>query len=214
MRQEVSKRCWKISTNRLAWCRIATNTHFVKTQLWTAIKWGMLELMISLSAFFLCLPLSIVMTTCSTFFALGMMPLLLYLYSRGIYDGSLKDKVPYGGIVISLILILIPCTIGIILKSKRPQYVRYVTKVRTWGSRQRVRTPPSQQWMAWAKSFGLFVSVSLLKKKKKSLLLIQPTSWDFNAHEYFLTVSRKKRKPPHTTYNHFDNKIKLLSCTY
>ncbi|DAA25095.1 hepatic sodium/bile acid cotransporter [Bos indicus] len=72
--------------------------------------------------------LSIVMTTCSTFFALGMMPLLLYLYSRGIYDGSLKDKVPYGGIMISLILILIPCTIGIILKSKRPQYVRYVTK--------------------------------------------------------------------------------------
>lgn len=83
------------------------------------------------------------MTTCSTFFALGMMPLLLYLYSRGIYDGSLKDKVPYGGIMISLILILIPCTIGIILKSKRPQYVRYVTKVRTWGSGQGVRTPPS-----------------------------------------------------------------------
>ncbi|XP_059954014.1 hepatic sodium/bile acid cotransporter [Mesoplodon densirostris] len=72
--------------------------------------------------------LSIVMTTCSTFFALGMMPLLLYIYSRGIYDGTLKDKVPYGGIMISLILILIPCTIGIILKSKRPQYVRYVTK--------------------------------------------------------------------------------------
>ncbi|KAJ8794576.1 hypothetical protein J1605_018871 [Eschrichtius robustus] len=73
--------------------------------------------------------LSIVMTTCSTFFALGMMPLLLYIYSRGIYDGTLKDKVPYGAIIISLILILIPCTIGIILKSKRPQYVPYVTKV-------------------------------------------------------------------------------------
>lgn len=83
------------------------------------------------------------MTTCSTFFALGMMPLLLYLYSRGIYDGSLKDKVPYGGIVISLFLILIPCTIGIILKSKRPKYVPYVTKVRSWGSGQGVRTPPS-----------------------------------------------------------------------
>ncbi|XP_008583625.1 PREDICTED: sodium/bile acid cotransporter, partial [Galeopterus variegatus] len=70
----------------------------------------------------------IVMTTCSTFFALGMMPLLLYVYSRGIYEGDLKDKVPYGGIVISLILVLIPCTIGIILKSKRPQYVPYVIK--------------------------------------------------------------------------------------
>uniref|UniRef100_A0A8C3WK11 Hepatic sodium/bile acid cotransporter n=1 Tax=Catagonus wagneri TaxID=51154 RepID=A0A8C3WK11_9CETA len=72
--------------------------------------------------------LSIMMTTCSTFLALGMMPLLLYLYSRGIYDGTLQDKVPYGGIVISLILILIPCTIGIILNAKRPQYVRYITK--------------------------------------------------------------------------------------
>ncbi|XP_012511609.1 PREDICTED: sodium/bile acid cotransporter [Propithecus coquereli] len=72
--------------------------------------------------------LSIVMTTCSTFFALGMMPLLLYIYSRGIYAGEVKDKVPYGSIMISLILVLIPCTIGIVLKSKRPQYVSYVTK--------------------------------------------------------------------------------------
>ncbi|XP_004426350.1 PREDICTED: sodium/bile acid cotransporter [Ceratotherium simum simum] len=72
--------------------------------------------------------LSIVMTTCSTFFALGMMPLLLYVYSRGIYEGDLKDKVPYGGIVISLILVLIPCTIGIFLNAKRPQYARYIVK--------------------------------------------------------------------------------------
>nr|XP_001500613.1 sodium/bile acid cotransporter [Equus caballus] len=72
--------------------------------------------------------LSIVMTTCSTFFALGMMPLLLYVYSRGIYEGDLKDKVPYGGIVISLILVLIPCTIGIFLNAKRPQYARYMVK--------------------------------------------------------------------------------------
>ncbi|PNJ27993.1 SLC10A1 isoform 2 [Pongo abelii] len=47
---------------------------------------------------------------------------------RGIYDGDLKDKVPYRGIVISLVLVLIPCTIGIVLKSKRPQYMRYVIK--------------------------------------------------------------------------------------
>lgn len=78
-------------------------------------------------------PTSIVMTTCSTFCALGMMPLLLYLYTRGIYDGDLKDKVPYGRIILSLVPVLIPCTIGIILKSKRPQYMRYVIKVRTWG---------------------------------------------------------------------------------
>lgn len=78
--------------------------------------------------------LSIMMTTCSTFCALGMMPLLLFIYSKGIYDGDLKDKVPYGGIMLSLVMILIPCTIGIFLKSKRPQYVPYIKKVRWWGS--------------------------------------------------------------------------------
>ncbi|XP_020860495.1 hepatic sodium/bile acid cotransporter [Phascolarctos cinereus] len=72
--------------------------------------------------------LSIVMTTCSTFFALGLMPLLLYIYSKGIYEGDLKDKVPYAQIAISLALILIPCTIGIIINSKRPQYGRYIVR--------------------------------------------------------------------------------------
>ncbi|XP_036983100.2 hepatic sodium/bile acid cotransporter [Artibeus jamaicensis] len=75
--------------------------------------------------------LSIVMTTCSTFFALGMMPLLLYVYSRGIYDGNLRNNIPYGGIMISLIMVLTPCTIGIFLSSKRPQYVRYIIKTGT-----------------------------------------------------------------------------------
>ncbi|CAH6844149.1 hepatic sodium/bile acid cotransporter [Phodopus roborovskii] len=72
--------------------------------------------------------LSIVMTTCSTFAALGMMPLLLYIYTKGIYDGDLKDKVPYGGIMISLVMVLIPCSIGIFLKTKKPQYVPYIIK--------------------------------------------------------------------------------------
>ncbi|XP_044520733.1 sodium/bile acid cotransporter [Gracilinanus agilis] len=72
--------------------------------------------------------LSIVMTTCSTFSALGLMPLLLFIYSKGIYDGDLKNKVPYGHITISMVLILIPCTIGIIINSKRPQYGRYIIR--------------------------------------------------------------------------------------
>lgn len=88
------------------------------------------------------------MTTCSTFCALGMMPLLLYVYSRGIYAGDLKDKVPYGGIAISLILVLIPCATGIVLNAKRPQYVPYVKKVRPWGPVQGTRTPPSSRCMA------------------------------------------------------------------
>lgn len=78
-------------------------------------------------------PLSIVMTTCSSFTALGMMPLLLYIYTKGIYDGDLKDKVPYKGIMISLVMVLIPCSIGIFLKTKKPQYVPYIIKVRTQG---------------------------------------------------------------------------------
>ncbi|XP_051004443.1 hepatic sodium/bile acid cotransporter [Acomys russatus] len=75
--------------------------------------------------------LSIVMTTCSTFSALGMMPLLLYIYTKGIYDGNLQDKVPYVGIIISLVTVLIPCTIGIFLKSKKPRYVPYIIKAGT-----------------------------------------------------------------------------------
>ncbi|NXA44373.1 NTCP protein, partial [Nothocercus julius] len=74
------------------------------------------------------LPLSIVMTTCSTVLAIGIMPLLLYVYSRGLYEGDLEGKVPYKGIIISLVLMLIPCAIGIILNEKKPQYTGFVIK--------------------------------------------------------------------------------------
>lgn len=76
------------------------------------------------------LHLSIVMTTCSTVLAIGLMPLLLYLYSGGLYEGDLKGKVPYKGIITSLTLMLIPCAIGIILNEKKPQYTSFVIKVR------------------------------------------------------------------------------------
>lgn len=136
-----------------------------------------------LSALFLCLPPSIVMTTCSTFFALGMMPLLLYVYSRGIYEGDLKDKVPYGGIVISLILVLIPCTIGIFLNAKRPQYARYMVKVRNWGPGHGARTPPSSQGMAQGKSFGLFQCPFPCLFKGKKVYHWNTTSCNCNVHE-------------------------------
>uniref|UniRef100_A0A7M4FKW7 Hepatic sodium/bile acid cotransporter n=1 Tax=Crocodylus porosus TaxID=8502 RepID=A0A7M4FKW7_CROPO len=71
--------------------------------------------------------LSILMTACSTFLALGMMPLLLYIYSRGLYEGDLGSKVPYKGIVFSLATMLIPCAIGIFLNEK-PQYARLIIK--------------------------------------------------------------------------------------
>lgn len=123
------------------------------------------------------------MTTCSTFIALGMMPLLLYVYSKGIYDGDLKDKVPYGGIVLSLILILIPCTIGIFLKAKRPQYVHYVTKVRAWGQgRGQERCYPLRVWLE-ASHFGFFCVGFVpffcgFGFKKKIPTIRTPTLWD------------------------------------
>ncbi|KAM6444450.1 hepatic sodium/bile acid cotransporter [Rhynochetos jubatus] len=72
--------------------------------------------------------LSIVMTTCSTVLAIGLMPLLLYLYSGGLYDGDLESKVPYKGIITSLVLMLIPCAIGIIWNEKKPQHTALIIK--------------------------------------------------------------------------------------
>ncbi|KAF7664027.1 hypothetical protein LDENG_00191880 [Lucifuga dentata] len=71
--------------------------------------------------------LSIVMTTCSTFLALGMMPLLLYLYCQGFSD--LQNAMPYTDIVIGLFMILIPCSAGIFINYYRPQYSKIITKV-------------------------------------------------------------------------------------
>lgn len=75
------------------------------------------------------LHLSVVMTACSMVLAIGLMPLLLYLYLGGLYD--LEGKVPYKGIITSLVLMLIPCAIGIILNEKKPQYTGVITKVRS-----------------------------------------------------------------------------------
>ncbi|XP_072218550.1 hepatic sodium/bile acid cotransporter [Leuresthes tenuis] len=70
--------------------------------------------------------LSIVMTSCSTLLALGMMPLLLYLYCQGF--SNLQNAVPYVDIIISLAMILLPCGAGILLNYYRPQYSKIITK--------------------------------------------------------------------------------------
>ncbi|XP_054131462.1 hepatic sodium/bile acid cotransporter [Melozone crissalis] len=72
--------------------------------------------------------LSVVMTACSMVLAIGLMPLLLYLYSGGLSEGDLEGKVPYKGIITSLVLMLIPCATGIILNEKKPQYTGFITK--------------------------------------------------------------------------------------
>nr|XP_024661030.1 sodium/bile acid cotransporter-like [Maylandia zebra] len=71
--------------------------------------------------------LSIMMTSCSTMLALGMMPLLLYIYCQGF--PSVQNAAPHGEIMLSLVLILVPCSIGIIIKIYRPQYSKKFTKV-------------------------------------------------------------------------------------
>lgn len=71
--------------------------------------------------------LSLVMTTCSTTLALGMMPLLLLLYCQG-FD-NLQEAVPYRDIVFSLLSVLVPCGIGILLNHYKPQYSNIIIKV-------------------------------------------------------------------------------------
>ncbi|KAJ8269889.1 hypothetical protein GJAV_G00107920 [Gymnothorax javanicus] len=71
--------------------------------------------------------LSIVMTSCSILLALGMMPLLLYLYSHGI--PNIESMVPYTGIILALFMTLVPCAIGITINHRAPRYSPYIMKV-------------------------------------------------------------------------------------
>ncbi|XP_061890334.1 hepatic sodium/bile acid cotransporter [Entelurus aequoreus] len=71
--------------------------------------------------------LSIVMTSCSTLLALGMMPLLLFLYCQS-FD-NLQSAVPYVDIAVSLVMILVPCAVGVVVNYYRPRYAKIITKV-------------------------------------------------------------------------------------
>lgn len=67
------------------------------------------------------------MTTCSSFAALGLMPLLLFLYCQGI--PNLENAVPYAGIITALALILVPCAIGIAVNHFKPNYTVILLRV-------------------------------------------------------------------------------------
>ncbi|XP_058471681.1 hepatic sodium/bile acid cotransporter-like [Solea solea] len=71
--------------------------------------------------------LSIVLTTCSSFAALGLMPLMLYIYCQGF--ANLTHAVPYVSIVTTLVLTLVPCAIGITIKYYKPKYTAMIQKV-------------------------------------------------------------------------------------
>ena len=68
------------------------------------------------------------MTACSNVAALGMMPLLLYIFCKGF--SGLENAVPYGNITKSLVLTLVPCAIGILINHYRPNYSPIVKKAR------------------------------------------------------------------------------------
>ncbi|XP_020851382.1 sodium/bile acid cotransporter 5 [Phascolarctos cinereus] len=72
--------------------------------------------------------LAIVMTCASTLLALIMMPLNSFIYSRMLgLHGSLH--IPVSKIVTTLLFIVIPISVGIIIKRKVPQWASYLEKI-------------------------------------------------------------------------------------
>lgn len=68
------------------------------------------------------------MTTFSSIAALGIMPLLLFIYCQGFT--SLKNAVPYSGIISALVFTLVPCAIGIVVNHYKPKYTPIIKNVR------------------------------------------------------------------------------------
>jgi len=70
--------------------------------------------------------LSISMTILTTFGGVVMMPVLLYLYATPFT--SQEIKIPYGSIVITLLLVLVPVVVGILIRKKSPAVAKRVEK--------------------------------------------------------------------------------------
>lgn len=75
------------------------------------------------------LSLSIVMSTCSSILSMGVMPLLMYLYS--LYFSSLSEDgvqidVPFDEIAIIILTLTIPVAIGMAIKWKFPKYAHFI----------------------------------------------------------------------------------------
>nr|XP_054755723.1 ileal sodium/bile acid cotransporter-like [Lytechinus pictus] len=71
--------------------------------------------------------LSITMTTISTVAAIGLMPLNLFIYSRRWTDDN--AVVPFVSIITALVSIVIPVTIGMIIRWKRIEWTSFISKV-------------------------------------------------------------------------------------
>ncbi|XP_075053810.1 ileal sodium/bile acid cotransporter-like [Mixophyes fleayi] len=72
--------------------------------------------------------LSLSMTTCSTLFALGMMPLCLYIYTKKWVDAD-AIHIPYDSIGISLVTLVVPVAIGMFVNYKWPEKAKIILKV-------------------------------------------------------------------------------------
>ncbi|NXG50974.1 NTCP2 protein, partial [Psilopogon haemacephalus] len=72
--------------------------------------------------------LSISMTTCSTLFAMGMMPLCLFIYTKMWTDSS-AIVLPYNSIGISLVSLVIPVSFGMFVNHKWPRKAKLILKV-------------------------------------------------------------------------------------
>ncbi|KAM4044597.1 ileal sodium/bile acid cotransporter-like [Anomaloglossus baeobatrachus] len=72
--------------------------------------------------------LSLSMTTCSTIFALGMMPLCLFIYTKKWVDSN-SIVIPYDSIGISLATLVVPVGIGMFVNYKWPKQAKIILKV-------------------------------------------------------------------------------------
>ncbi|XP_073520335.1 ileal sodium/bile acid cotransporter-like isoform X1 [Phyllobates terribilis] len=72
--------------------------------------------------------LSLTMTTCSTIFALGMMPLCLFIYTKKWVDSN-SIVIPYDTIGISLATLVGPVAIGMFVNYKWPKQAKIILKV-------------------------------------------------------------------------------------
>ncbi|XP_068121361.1 ileal sodium/bile acid cotransporter-like [Hyperolius riggenbachi] len=72
--------------------------------------------------------LSVGMTSCSTLFALGMMPLCLFLYTKMWVDAN-AIVIPYSTIGIALVALIVPVCVGSFVNHKWPKPARIIAMV-------------------------------------------------------------------------------------
>ncbi|NWR62905.1 NTCP2 protein, partial [Bucorvus abyssinicus] len=72
--------------------------------------------------------LSVSMTTCSTLFAMGMMPLCLFLYTK-MWTDSNAIVLPYDSIGISLVALVIPVSFGMYVNHRWPSKAKLILKI-------------------------------------------------------------------------------------